>query len=87
MSTTLAACGRKLSLNVDLNTSSISRGIKRQINKRHYVRMTSKARIPYMRYALCVMRYAVQYAACVIPLMRNAASFSFFFLLSLPQNK
>ena len=32
-----------------------------------------------MGYALCVMRYTVQYAACVIPLMRNAASFSFFF--------
>ena len=34
-----------------------------------------------MRHALGVMRYAVRYAACVIPLIRHAASFSFFSFL------
>ena len=40
-----------------------------------------------MRYALiCILRYAVWHAACVIPLIRNAAIFFYLFLLSLPQN-
>ena len=32
-----------------------------------------------IRHALCIMRYAVRYAVCVIPLIQNAAIFSFFF--------
>ena len=39
-----------------------------------------------MRYALSIMHYAVRHAACVIPLIRNAAIFLVLFLLSLPQN-